>query len=66
VCVHNLITPKGFVGYMGRKDRVISGHIEASTWSNGLEDDPWPLLIETLDRIATSLERLLKVVEMRP
>jgi len=67
VCVHNLIMPKGFVGYMARKKQVgISGSIETSTWSNGLEDDPWPQLIDTLDRIATSLERLLKVVEMRP
>ena len=66
MCVHNLITPKGIVGYMARKDRVISGHIEASTWSNGLEDDPWPLMIETLARIAETLERLLKISEMRP
>jgi len=44
----------------------IQGSIETSTWSNGLEDDPWPRLIDTLDRIATSLERLLKIVEMRP
>jgi len=49
---------------MARKQVGISGSIETATWSNGLEDDPWPLMIDTLDRIATALERLLKLSEM--
>lgn len=56
----------GVAGVIMVKQVGIRGSIETATWSNGLEDDPWPLLIETLDRIATSLERLLKIVEMRP
>jgi hypothetical protein len=53
-----------FRRYMAKKQVGISGSIETATWSNGLEDDPWPLMIETLDRIATALERLLKISEM--
>jgi len=49
---------------MARKQVGISGSIETATWSNGLEDDPWPLMIETLQRIADTLERLLKLSEM--
>jgi len=48
---------------MARKQVGISGSIETATWSNGLEDDPWPLMIETLQRIADTLERLLKLNE---
>jgi len=43
---------------MRGKQRSVRGTIETSAWSNGLEDDPWPHLIEVLDRIANSLERL--------
>jgi len=50
-----------FSRYMARKQVGISGSIETATWSNGLEDDPWPLMIETLQRIADTLERLLKL-----
>jgi len=50
---------------MRRKQVGIKGSIETSNWSNGLEDDPWPHLIASLDRIADALERLLKYTEMK-
>jgi len=43
---------------MRGRSRDIAGHVETSAWSNGLEDDPWPHLIEVLERIARALERI--------
>tara|TARA_B100000459_G_C8552157_1_gene189987 strand:+ start:479 stop:622 length:144 start_codon:yes stop_codon:yes gene_type:complete len=43
---------------MRRKQIGINGSIETSIWSNGLEDDPFPQLLEVLERIARALERI--------
>jgi len=51
---------------MARKQRGITGSIETTTWSHGLEDDPYPHIVRELRRIADVLERLLRNAEVSP
>ena len=58
-CIQRLYVYKPCGLNMARKERNVNGTIETTAWSHHLKDEPWPHLLEVLERIATSLEKLV-------